>query len=247
MLFSSTFSFRAAVLAALLLCPASLVTAQDRGREARSVGSFTEIEYGIPGTLHVRQGDAASVEIEAPEAVRAKVETAVEGAVLEINAEGESGFFGRLFGDSDLDSDEIDVYVTVPTLSSLTLAGSGRVVGETPLRGASLSLSVAGSGDMELEVDAEDLSVQVAGSGGCVLRGRAATLDVNVAGSGDLRAAEVETRRTEVRIAGSGDVEVHATDHLSAQIFGSGDVRYRGRPTIDTNTFGSGDVESMEN
>ena len=233
---------RTALLAVILMLPAGLVLGQERVRESRSVEAFTEIKYGIPGTLHVRQGEEASLEIEASEEVIAQIETTVDGSALEIMAEGETGFFARLFGDSDLDADEIDVYVTAPTIEHLTLAGSGQVIGETPLQAASLSLKVAGSGDMDLDVDTEELNVRIAGSGGCFVRGRAGSLDVNIAGSGDLRADELETQRAEVQIAGSGDVEVHVTDHLSAQIFGSGDVRYRGRPTIETNTYGSGTV-----
>ena len=236
---------RAALLVGLLALPAHLASAQDRVRETRSVASFTEIEYALPGTLHLRQGDTQSVEIDAPEAVLDKIETTVDGGSLEISDGNGSGFFDRFFGDGGLDTDDIDVYVTAPTINAVTLAGSGRVVGETRLTSASFSLSVAGSGDMTLDLDAEDLTVRVAGSGECTLQGQANTLDVNIAGSGDLRAADLETKRADVRIAGSGDAELNVADRLTAEIIGSGNVRYRGRPTVDTTTLGSGAVRSM--
>jgi hypothetical protein len=236
---------RAALLVGLLALPAHLASAQDRVQETRSVASFTEIEYALPGTLHLRQGDTQSVEIDAPEAVLDKIETTVDGGSLEISDGNGSGFFDRFFGDGGLDTDDIDVYVTAPTINAVTLAGSGRVVGETRLTSGSLSLSVAGSGDMSLDLDAEDLTVRVAGSGECTLQGQASTLDVNIAGSGDLRAADLETKRADVRIAGSGDAELNVADRLTAEIIGSGNVRYRGRPTVDTTTLGSGSVRSM--
>jgi hypothetical protein len=236
---------RAALLVGLLAMPAPLVQGQDRVRESRSVDAFAEIEYAIPGTLHLRQGDDQSVEVNVPEKVLDKIETTVEGETLKISDGDESGFFDRFFGDDGVDTDQIDVYVTASTINDVTLAGSGRVVGETRVTSESLSLTVAGSGDLGLDLDTRNLSVRVAGSGTCTLRGQAGTLDLNIAGSGDLRAADLETERAEVRIAGSGNAELDVTDHLSAEIFGSGDVQYRGRPTVETSTFGSGEVRPM--
>lgn len=237
---------RTALLVGLFALPVHFAPGQDRVRESRSVASFTEIEYGIPGTLHLRQGDDSSVEIDAPQKVLDKVETTVDGKTLEISDGEDSGLFDRWFGGDGLDTDQIDVYVTAPTIRHLALAGSGRVMGETRVTSESLSLTVAGSGDMDLDLDAKALSVRVAGSGTCTLRGQTNTLEVNIAGSGDLRAGNLETQRAEVRIAGSGNTELTVADHLSAKIFGSGDVRYRGRPTVETNTFGSGEVQPIE-
>lgn len=234
-----------AVLVGLLALPAPLAPAQDRDRERRSVASFTEIEYAIPGTLHLRQGDEQFVEIDAPQAVLDKVVTTVDGETLEISDGEDEGLFDLIFGDDGLDTDQIDVYVTAPRINGVTLAGSGEIVGETSISAESLSLTVAGSGDMDLDLEAETLSMRVAGSGTCTLRGRAGTLNVNIAGSGDLRAANLEAQRAEVRIAGSGRAELNVADHLSAKIFGSGDVEYQGRPTIETTTFGSGEVRPM--
>lgn len=237
---------RVALLTGLLALPAHLAPAQERVRETRSVASFTGIEYEIPGTLHLRQGENPSVEIEAPKKELDKLETTVDGTILEISDGDESGLFDRLFGGDGLDDDRVDVYVTAPTINTLTLAGSGRMVGKTQIESESLSLTVAGSGGMDLDLDAEKLSVRLAGSGTCTLRGQANTLDANIAGSGDLRAADLKTQQAETRIAGSGDVELNVIDRLSAQIFGSGDVRYRGRPTLETNALGSGEVRSIE-
>jgi len=237
--------FYTILLVALITLP-RLATAQEVTRESRSVASFTAVEFAVPGTLHLRQGDASSVEVEAPQAALAKITTTVEGETLKISTEGRSGLLNFLSGDDELEADQIDAYVTVSTLSRITQAGSGRVRGETPLQEDALALNVAGSGGMDLEVDVNTLDVSIAGSGTCTLRGRAGTMNVNIAGSGDLRGDELSTRTTEVRIAGSGDVNVGVTESLAANIFGSGDVRYRGGPTVETNVVGSGEVQTID-
>jgi hypothetical protein len=230
---------------ALVLGPLHSALAQDRTREARPVEAFTEVEFETPGTLHLRQGEGHSVEVEGPATVLDRLVTAVDGEALEVQAEDDSGLFG-LFDDGDLDSDEVDIYVTAPAIEKVGLAGSGRIEGETRIESESLFLSVAGSGDLDLEIDTEQLDVGVAGSGDCILRGRADVLTTKTAGSGDIQAPDLRTRTAEVRVVGSGDAELHVTDRLDAQILGSGDVHYRGRPEVELNSLGSGTVSSIE-
>lgn len=234
---------RTALLVPLVLASAHSALAQDRTRQARSVDAFTGVEFKVPGTLHLRQGDARSVEVEAPQTVLDRLETVVDDGALEIRSEDDDLF--DWFGEDDLDGDELDVYVTAPTIETIGLAGSGRIVGETRIEGPSLSLNVAGSGNLNLELATKRLDVHIAGSGDCTLRGQTDALTTNTAGSGDVRAAELAVRTADVRIAGSGDAELHVTDRLEAQILGSGDVHYRGRPSIELNSLGSGEVQPL--
>lgn len=239
-------SWRTALLIGLFVLPLHGASAQETVREARSVASFTAIEFRGPGTLHLRQGEEQSVEVEAPRAVLDQFDTAVEGGTLELPVDKDANVFERLFGEDSSNDVEVDVYVTAPTIEALSLTGSGRIEGETPIEGEALSLNVAGSGGMTLEVASAELDVNVAGSGTSTLRGRTRTFTINVAGSGDLEGRDLETGTAEVRIAGSGDVMLHVTEELSASIFGSGDVRYRGEPTVSTNSVGSGTVSPLD-
>ncbi|MFB6278093.1 MAG: head GIN domain-containing protein [Salinibacter sp.] len=236
---------RTVLLMALVLGPLHSALAQDQTREARPVDAFTEIEFETPGTLHLRQGEAHSVEVKGPSKVLDRLVTEVDGEALDVRAEDDSGLFG-MFDDSDLDGDEVDIYVTAPTIERVGLAGSGQIEGETRIESESLSLSVAGSGDMNLEVATEQLEIGMAGSGDCMLRGRADTLTTKTAGSGDIKASEMKTRTAEVDVVGSGDAELHVTERLDARILGSGDVQYRGQPEVELSSLGSGTVSAIE-
>jgi hypothetical protein len=227
----------------LLLTSVTVAPAQDRTREAREVGAFTEVSLGVPGTLHLRQGESRSVEVEATPKVLDHLETTVDGDELEIR--DESNFLERMF-DGDRDWGKIDVYVTAPTFEKIALAGSGAVVGETPIEGSSLDLENAGSGDVELEVTVTDLSASIAGSGTMRIRGTADRVEVRIAGSGTVQAMGLTTATAEIEVTGSGDTQLHVTNRLSARIIGSGDVEYRGSPEVDTSILGSGNVRSVE-
>jgi hypothetical protein len=236
---------RLMLIAAVLMAPWVAATAQqDVGRETRSVEAFTELSFSVPGTVYLRQGEPQSVEVEAPQKVLDRLETEVDGDELEIRSEGKGNWFSW-FGGDGFDG-EVKVYVTVPTLSEISIAGSGRIVGETPIEGASLEVQNAGSGEVDLTVQNDEMEVNIAGSGTIRLRGTSGSFEASIAGSGDIEAVELETATAEVSIAGSGDVRLHVTDRLEASIMGSGDVQYRGSPELETSSMGSGDVEPIE-
>lgn len=227
--------------ALLLLMSVSVASAQDRVRESRDVAAFTEVGFSVPGTLHLRQGDTRSVEVEASQKVLDHLETAVDGDRLEIR--DESNFFDRIF---DGEGGAVEVYVTAPTIEAVAVAGSGTVVGETPIESSSLSLDNAGSGTIDLEVAASDLRIGIAGSGTLRLRGTADDVEVKIAGAGTVRALDLTTKTVDVQVAGAGDTRLHVTEALEVKIMGSGDVVYRGSPSIDTSILGSGEVRSAE-
>ena len=218
-------------------------TGQDRVRETREVPAFTKVALSVPGTLHLRQGDTRSVEVEAVPKVLDHLETTVEGSRLKIR--DESNFFEDVFGD-DGEGGEIDVYVTAPTIEAVSIAGSGAIVGETPIESSSLALENAGSGSVDLEVSTSRLRTSIAGSGTIRVRGTADEVNVRIAGSGTIDGLDLTTASADIQVAGSGDTRLHVTDRLSVQIMGSGDVEYRGSPAIDRSILGSGDVRPVE-
>lgn len=237
---------RIVLLAGLLWIPLCVASAQDPAQETRSVDSFTEVEFSVPGTLHIRQGDAESIEVQAPERILDRLVTTVEEDALEIRSKSEDDLFDGWFGDDDLDGGVIEVYVTVSRVEAISVAGSGEIVGETPIESGSLALNVAGSGDLNLEVNTTHLDVRVAGSGTSTLRGTTDAINTDTAGSGDIRAAGLKAQTAEVRIAGSGNADLQVAERLDAQILGSGDVQYRGQPEVELSSLGSGKVRPIE-
>ena len=231
------------VVAGLLAGPMP-AAAQDTPRQTRSVDAFTKVAFTLPGTLHLRQGTPQLVELEGPSEALDRIETVVEDGRLRVRTEGDDGLSGLFdwFGDDSDETAPIDVYVTMPTVEGLSVAGSGDIVAETPIEGEQLSIEIAGSGGVEMELSATRLTANIAGSGDMSLRGQADEVTVEIAGSGNVQGADLRVASAEISTAGSGDTALHVTDRLSARLIGSGDVRYRGQPTLDTNIVGSGNV-----
>jgi Putative auto-transporter adhesin, head GIN domain len=140
-----------------------------------------------------------------------------------------------------------DIIVTVPftEISTVSLTGSGDVVGKETVKGDILTLNVTGSGDVILTTEAKGIDAKVTGSGDMKLSGMVENLEVKVSGSGDFEGYSLNAANTQVYVSGSGDAQVTANTSLKARVNGSGDVRYKGNPARnDTKVMGSGTIKA---
>lgn len=140
------------------------------------------------------------------------------------------------------------VKVTVPfkDIEEVSLAGSGEITSKNVITAVDLELNVAGSGEMNVDIDANNVESNIAGSGSMTVNGSAKNMEANVAGSGDFEGyGLVIVNDVDVSIAGSGSVEVTVNGNLKSSISGSGDVRYKGSPKTNSSISGSGSVSKM--
>jgi len=139
------------------------------------------------------------------------------------------------------------IKITIPfkDISNVSLAGSGDLWNEDVITSNDFDVSLAGSGDVIINVQASSLESSLAGSGDLTLKGKTNYLNVRVAGSGDIHGFGLQANHTTVSVAGSGDAEVVSNESLKARVSGSGDIEYRGNPTKeDTKVSGSGSISN---
>lgn len=139
------------------------------------------------------------------------------------------------------------IKVTIPfkDISSVSLAGSGDLWNEDKITASNFNVSLAGSGDMTLNIEATSVEGSLAGSGDITLKGNTNDLSLRLAGSGDIHAFGLQSNHTEASIAGSGDIEVVSNQSLKARVSGSGDIEYKGNPSKeDTKVSGSGKISN---
>ncbi len=162
---------------------------------------------------------------------------------------------GDLIGQTKIVTDNID----------LNVSGSGSLTVEVDARG-DVEADVSGSGDLEMKgrcrsfesdvsgsgsvkVDAAIAEVAdfgLSGSGKIYASGSSDRVKTSISGSGKLLAANLETNRCEVRISGSGDVEINVKNELDANISGSGSISYKGNPSkVNSHASGSGSVRKL--
>ena len=139
------------------------------------------------------------------------------------------------------------IIITVPykSISSVSLAGSGDIENTGTIKAEKFKTSLAGSGDIDLNINAETTESNIAGSGDIKLEGTTTDLTVKITGSGDFEGNNLENTDATVKITGSGGANVVCNGKLIVRITGSGDVNYSGKPTNkDTKITGSGSVSN---
>lgn len=200
--------------------------------ETRALTGFSKISLEGDMEVYVTQGATESVRIEADHNLLKHITTTIEGGELEISS------------NESLNSENpIKVYVTADDLSALRMAGSGKLITQTPFTSKDFSTSIAGSGSIAANIVAEKLTASIAGSGNVILKGTADLASVSVAGSGDVKGFDLITKTASVDIAGSGNCELSTTDQLTGNIMGSGSIYYHGDPKLNKSIMGSGDIQ----
>ena len=138
---------------------------------------------------------------------------------------------------------EIRITVPVESISSVSMSGSGDIVGKTKIKSDKFSTAMSGSGDITLDIDSNLISASMSGSGDITLSGKTTDFDATVSGSGDIEAYNLEADNVSATVSGSADIQVTAKKSIKARVSGSGDISYRGNPEkVDTKTSGSGDI-----
>lgn len=124
----------------------------------------------------------------------------------------------------------LKVIATSPKLKKVDITGSGDIRLRHGIITENFTISVTGSGDVEIDD----------------LKCKNATFSVN--GSGDIEIRSLDAGNVNFSIKGSGDVEcgqVRCKNILTASVVGSGDIEINNieAATVKATTTGSGDIE----
>jgi hypothetical protein len=233
------------LLAAL---PLAACSSHGSGADAAGVpasGSGTSRSYAVSGfsgvdlrgsdDAEVRVGGAFSVRAQGPSDMLDDLQIVKDGDTLKIGRKSHSGFHwgaGR----------KVKVFVTMPSIASAGVAGSGDMTIDK-VAGGAFSGSTAGSGDLSIQhLEAASADLSIAGSGSISAAGRVQQASLSIAGSGDIDAGGLALDEAKVSVAGSGDVKAMVNGHAKVSMMGSGDVDLGGGATCDVSKMGSGTV-----
>ncbi|MFC1653260.1 GIN domain-containing protein [Patescibacteria group bacterium] len=206
--------------------------------ENMTVDEFSKLSLEYPATVTLVRGEESEVSIKASEEDLKNIEVGVEDEKLFIKTKNK---FTNLF-----DSKTEIVVTTTKDIDTILIAGSGNVWSKEALASEKLKLTVAGSGNIKMEVMSLDIESEIVGSGNIVLMGSSDSTKVKIVGSGNYSAYELEANSANIEIAGSGDAEVFVNESLDINTLGSGDVTYKGSPKVSQNVSGSGSVGQQE-
>lgn len=207
----------------------------------RTISKFTGINVGGPFQVLVTIGAKEEIRLEGDKETINRIETRVESGILKIGFKDRNRGWGFNFERGD----KVKIFVTVRSLKSLAVSGSGSARVQGTVKGDSFSSVVSGSGSVIVETAVKAYSGVISGSGSITASGSSTSADISVSGSGNFRGKDLATKHAEIRVSGSGSATIHAEDHLEAALSGSGNVRYSGNPHVDVTKSGSGSVSRL--
>ncbi len=209
-----------------------------RVTEEKKLDRFEDLEISGSFEVELVPSDQFRVMIEADENIQEFVRVDQEGDRVKV----------RLKNNVRVKMDgRIKLTIYMQELRTIELAGSGKVKTRSQMSHPDrMEFTIAGSGDMDIDVKSPRVEVSIGGSGEVNASGKTKRLEVDIAGSGDFIGEELLSEDSEISIAGSGNASVFASTKLDVSIAGSGDVQYRGNPTVSQSIAGRGSVKKVD-
>jgi len=200
------------------------------------VDDFTAID--ISGNYEVIWNRASdfSVTVHMQENLFEYLEVGVRGNTLQIRST-------RSFNTTHANRPRI--YIDAPELDAVSFSGAIAVRNWDSISGESFSLESAGAVNITLDMQVESFELSVSGAGDLTLSGNADVTDITIAGASTISASDLQTRETNISLAGAGNVDIAVTDELSVHLTGAGRINYIGEPNINSTILGPGSVRQQ--
>lgn len=239
----------ATTLAALLLavpvaaCSMSVDGDDDASPGIPASGTGGERHYAVSGFDKVALGAAGDVEVHTGQSFGLTV-TGDPATLdtLKVTRDGSTLGLGRKPGVHWDKAGKVHWIVTMPTIASANIGGSGTVRIDK-VEGGKFSGNIGGSGNIDVAaMHVDKASFGVGGSGDITAAGTARSLDLSIGGSGKLKATPLTAETASVTIAGAGTVEATVRTHADVTIVGSGDVTIAGGAKCSVTKMGAGTV-----
>jgi hypothetical protein len=217
------------------------------GKQVRGNGQITTRETNISGFNSLDVSGALEVHLRQDAGNSARIETDANlMEYLDVYKDGNTLVVKTKDGYNLRPSRKVILYASAPGFRDIKVSGACDIIGDNQLTGSGpLSMSVSGSGDINMQVSVPDVETEVSGSGSINLKGQATNFAASISGSGEIHCLDLVTENTTLDLSGASDAEVTANKKLDINASGASDVRYRGNAVVNQNTSGAGSVRRL--
>jgi Putative auto-transporter adhesin, head GIN domain len=132
------------------------------------------------------------------------------------------------------------VYLSVPTLNSVTTTSGASVKFENTLKVDKLSLKATSGSDIYAYVDVTDLQSKTTSGADIKIKGLAKNFEASATSGSDIKASDLKADYVTARVTSGADIKVYAVKEINAKATSGGDIKYSGNPKVVNKTKNSG-------
>lgn len=235
------------ILISLVLLSIASITFAQTTKKTLELPEFKSIYVNSNYSVYLKQTNKQEVTVEALTEIYELTTIKVENGVLMISVERKpdnpnKSIWAKI--DDIKLKPNMKLMVSMKNISELQVNGNGKIISENSIASDYLSLGVAGSGSIDLDIKGNNVKSEVSGSGSITLKGYATANDVTMSGSGNVNAFTCELENAKVKMSGSGSCELNVTNSLEATVLGSGILKHKGNTkNLTKKVYGSGSVD----
>lgn len=223
------------------VAPAANARETVNNADAAAAKGFTRIEAHGSFDIYYTQDSLTSVRLKGDTACIRRTVVKCDGTSLKIYEADDNELFS-------VRNNDVDIYITSPSLTGVSMYGSGDFTTKGAVTTSSMAIAVGGSGSIHFDgVNTGSLTVSVDGSGNVTVdMADAQTADAGISGSGNISFNGIKTGKLKATIAGSGDIKAWRAniDKAECTVTGSGDITLNGRiGQCEKSIAGSGSIE----
>ncbi|MFC1724165.1 head GIN domain-containing protein [candidate division KSB1 bacterium] len=193
---------------------------------------FHSVEISIPGTVNISYGSEQEAVISVDNNAFDYIKIYVRSRNLRIDFK--SGYQVR-----DMD---LTLNLTMTDIRELCTNSTGSILGQNKFISEDILLETNSTGDIELELEAENLTTLINSTGDVRLYGSVNEHNAILNSTGDLRAFGFTSQKTVISLNSTGVAEVYVTGFLDVDIHSTGSLYYKGWPAIQRNITGIGSI-----
>lgn len=218
----------------LLFAAPLLVSAQEVS-QVRETGPFSAIDAGSIFNIELIQGESHFVEVTSRENHMDNITTRVKEGVLHLDFTGSAR------------NAKASVTIITPEINSIKLSGAVSLTGTNTIESPNLRLNLSGATSATLEVITGELDSKLSGAANLTISGTAENHTASASGASQIRAQQLNTLATDVKVSGASHARINATEKIDATASGTSKVSYDNEPaSVQVKTSGMASVNGTQ-
>lgn len=157
--------------------------------------------------------------------------------------DGELAISGR----RDLCPKNLTVLISLKSIKEIELKADTKLTTTSKFQVDDFNLTISGSADVNMSIDADEMYVNLDGTGNIKLDGKSNELEINLDGSGNIDASNFVSDEIESDLDGNGIIQINPTKSLKASLSGDGKILYKNKPEkLETQIDGNGIIDKIK-